>query len=33
MLLAFRGDLVHSVREITAGTRYSVSGWFREPVG
>jgi predicted 2-oxoglutarate/Fe(II)-dependent dioxygenase YbiX len=32
LLLAFRADLVHSVREITAGTRYSVSGWFREPI-
>jgi predicted 2-oxoglutarate/Fe(II)-dependent dioxygenase YbiX len=28
-LLAFRADLVHSVRPVTAGTRHSVAGWFR----
>ncbi len=30
-LLAFRADLVHSVREVTGGTRHSVAGWFRTP--
>ena len=31
VLLAFRADLVHSVREVTAGTRHSVAGWLRSP--
>lgn len=30
-LLAFKAELVHSVRVITAGTRHSVAGWFRSP--
>jgi predicted 2-oxoglutarate/Fe(II)-dependent dioxygenase YbiX len=29
ILLAFRADLGHSVRAVTAGTRHAVSGWFR----
>ena len=30
-LIVFRGRTPHSVREVTAGTRYSVTGWFRCP--
>jgi predicted 2-oxoglutarate/Fe(II)-dependent dioxygenase YbiX len=33
ILVAFRADLVHSVRAVTAGTRHAVTGWFRDPVG
>jgi predicted 2-oxoglutarate/Fe(II)-dependent dioxygenase YbiX len=29
MLVAFRAEVVHSVREITAGNRYAVTGWLR----
>jgi predicted 2-oxoglutarate/Fe(II)-dependent dioxygenase YbiX len=31
VLLAFRAELVHSVRVVTAGTRHSVAGWLRAP--
>jgi predicted 2-oxoglutarate/Fe(II)-dependent dioxygenase YbiX len=30
-MLAFRSDLGHGVRTVTAGTRYSVTGWLRAP--
>jgi predicted 2-oxoglutarate/Fe(II)-dependent dioxygenase YbiX len=29
LLVAFRAEVVHSVREVTAGTRYAVTGWLR----
>ncbi len=31
MLVAFRAEVVHSVREVTAGSRYAVTGWLRTP--
>jgi predicted 2-oxoglutarate/Fe(II)-dependent dioxygenase YbiX len=31
MLIAFRAEVVHSVREVTAGSRHAVTGWFRAP--
>jgi predicted 2-oxoglutarate/Fe(II)-dependent dioxygenase YbiX len=33
MLLAFRAELVHSVRQVSAGKRYAVTGWLRLPRG
>jgi predicted 2-oxoglutarate/Fe(II)-dependent dioxygenase YbiX len=31
MLLAFRAEVVHSVREVRSGARHAVSGWLRAP--
>jgi predicted 2-oxoglutarate/Fe(II)-dependent dioxygenase YbiX len=31
MLVAFRADVAHSVRAVSAGTRHAVTGWFRKP--
>jgi predicted 2-oxoglutarate/Fe(II)-dependent dioxygenase YbiX len=31
ILVAFRADVAHSVRSVTAGMRHAVSGWFRAP--
>jgi len=31
MLVAFRADVAHSVRTVSAGTRHAVTGWFRKP--
>lgn len=31
MLVAFRAEVVHSVREVTGGSRYAVTGWLRTP--
>ena len=30
-MVAFPSDLAHAVRTVTAGTRHSVTGWFRAP--
>jgi predicted 2-oxoglutarate/Fe(II)-dependent dioxygenase YbiX len=31
MLVAFRAEVVHSVREVKTGTRFAVTGWLRAP--
>ena len=33
MLVAFRAEVVHSVREVRAGSRYAVTGWLRAAAG
>lgn len=31
LLVAFRADVIHSVRAVRTGARYAVTGWFRAP--